>query len=45
MLAVMVIMGILAGMAIPKYRTIMNQANTARAIGDIKAFQTDLMAI
>lgn len=45
MLAVVVIMGILAGMVIPKYRTVMDQAKTARAIGDIKALQTDIMAI
>jgi general secretion pathway protein G len=45
MLAVMVIMGILVGLSIPKLRSVINQAKTARAIGDIKAIQTDLMSI
>ena len=40
----MVILGILAGLAFPKLQTIINQARTARAIGDIKALQTDLMS-
>ena len=44
LLAVMVILGILAGLAFPKLQTVINQARTARAIGDIKALQTDLMS-
>lgn len=45
MLAVMVIMGILAGLALPKLWSVVNQAKVAHAIGDIKAIQTDLMSI
>lgn len=45
LLAVFVILGILAGLAIPKLRTVIDQAKTARAIGDVKALQTDLMSI
>lgn len=45
LLAVMVIIGILAGLSLPKLRTVINQAKTARAIGDIKALQTDIMSI
>jgi general secretion pathway protein G len=45
MLAVMIIMGILAGMAFPRLSTAIDQAKVARAIGDIKAIQTDLMSI
>lgn len=45
LLAVVTIIGILAGIAIPKMRTVIDQAKTARAIGDIKALQTDIMAI
>ncbi len=44
LLSVLVIIGILAGLAIPKLRTVIDQAKTARAIGDIKALQTDLMS-
>jgi general secretion pathway protein G len=45
MLAVVVIMGILAGLALPRLALAVNQAKVARAIGDIKAIQTDLMSI
>lgn len=45
LLSVLVIIGILAGLAIPKLRTVIDQAKTARAIGDIKALQTDIMSI
>ena len=45
LMAVLTIIGILAGIAIPKLRTVLDQAKSARAIGDIKALQTDLMAI
>lgn len=45
LLAVIIIMGILAGLAIPKLSMVINQAKVARAIGDIKALQTDLMSI
>jgi general secretion pathway protein G len=45
LLSVMVIMGILAGLSLPKLWTVINQAKVAKAIGDIKAIQTDLMSI
>jgi len=45
LLAVVVIIGILAGLAFPKLSTVIDQAKTARAIGDVKALQTDLMSI
>lgn len=45
LLSVMIIMGILAGLALPKLMSILNSAKVARAIGDIKAIQTDLMSI
>jgi len=41
---VVVIIGILAGLAIPKFTYVVNKARTARAIGDIKALQVDLMS-
>lgn len=45
MLAVMAIIGLLAAFGIPKLRQVVQQARTARAIGDLRAVQTDLMAI
>jgi general secretion pathway protein G len=45
LLAVVVIIGILAGLAIPKMTYIVDKAKTTRAIGDVKALQTELMAI
>jgi general secretion pathway protein G len=45
LLSVMVIMGVLAGLALPKLFSVINQARVAKAIGDIKAIQTDLMSI
>lgn len=45
MLAVMAIIGLLAGFGIPKFHQVMEQARIARAIGDIRAIQTDIMAI
>lgn len=43
LLAVMAIIGMLSGLAVPKYQEIVEKARVARAIGDIKAIQTDLM--
>lgn len=40
-----VIIGILAGLAIPKFTYLVDKAKTARAIGDVKALQIELMAI
>ncbi len=45
MLAVMAIIGLLAAFGIPKLHQVLEQARTARAIGDLRAVQTDLMAI
>jgi general secretion pathway protein G len=45
MLSVMLILGILASLALPKLWSVINQAKVSRAIGDIKAIQVDLMAI
>ncbi|MEP6574260.1 MAG: prepilin-type N-terminal cleavage/methylation domain-containing protein, partial [Gemmatimonadota bacterium] len=45
MLAVMSIIGFLAGIGIPKLHNTLKVANNARAIGDIGAIQTDLEAI
>lgn len=42
LLAVMAIIGALAGIAIPKYHAIADEAKTARAIGDLQAIQTTL---
>lgn len=44
LLAVLVILGILAGFAIPKLRETTEQARMARAIGDIRGIQADIMA-
>jgi general secretion pathway protein G len=45
MLAVMSIIGFLAGFGIPRLHNTMKAASIARAIGDIGALQTDLEAI
>lgn len=45
MLAVVVIMGIVAGIAMPRLFTVLEMAKIARAIGDVRAIQTDLMSI
>ena len=45
MLSVMVIMSILAGLSLPKLFAVINTAKMGRAIGDLKAIQTDLMSI
>lgn len=45
LLSVVIIMGILAGLSLPKLSMVINQARVARAIGDIKALQTDIMSI
>lgn len=45
LLAVMVIIGILVGLSLPKLSSVIDQAKVARAIGDIKALQTDIMSI
>jgi general secretion pathway protein G len=43
LLAVMVIIGFLGGFAIPKLREVVLRARIARAIGDIRAIQIDIM--
>jgi general secretion pathway protein G len=45
LITVVVILGILAGLAFPPLRAALDQAKVARAIGDIKAIQVDIMAI
>lgn len=45
MLATLLIIGILAGLAIPPLHTAMEKAKIVRAMGDIKALQTEIMAI
>jgi general secretion pathway protein G len=45
MLAVMAIIGLLASFGIPKLHAVVEQARIARAIGDLRAIQTDLMAV
>lgn len=45
LLAVMVIIGMLAGLGIPKLKQVVEKARTARAIGDIRSVQIDLMAL
>jgi len=44
-MTVVLIMGVLAGLAIPPLHTAVEQGRIARAIGDIGAIQVDLMAI
>lgn len=45
MMAVVMIIGVLAGLGIPKLREAVERAKVARAIGEINAIQWDLMAI
>ena len=44
LLSVLIILGILAGFAIPKLRETAEQARIARAVGDIRGLQADIMA-
>ena len=44
LLAVLIILGLLAGLAIPKLQATTKQARIARAIGDIRGIQADIMA-
>jgi len=44
-LAVIMVISLLAGLGLPKLRTVVEKAKVARAIGDIDAIQFDLMAI
>ncbi len=45
LITVLAIVGILVSLATVKYAAVMRQAKIAKAIGDIKAIQTDLQAI
>ncbi len=45
MLAVLAIMGLLAGLGLPRIHRSLERARVARAIGDIRAVQADLMAL
>jgi general secretion pathway protein G len=40
----MALIGLLSSLAVPRYRDIIDKARVAKAIGDIKAIQTDLMS-
>jgi general secretion pathway protein G len=44
-LAAMAIIGVLAGIAIPKYSDLVERAKVAKAIGDLKAISTDLLSL
>lgn len=41
----MTIIGILAGIGIPKYADVIERARVAKAIGDLKAITTDLLSL
>jgi general secretion pathway protein G len=45
LLTVIAVIGVLSTLAVGKYAEVIRQAKIARAIGDIKAIQTDLQAI
>ncbi len=45
MMAVVMIIGILAGFGVPKLREAVDRAKVARAIGELNAIQWDLMAL
>jgi len=45
LLSVMSIIGLLAALAIPRLQVVVKQAKVARAIGDIRSIQTELMSI
>jgi len=45
LLSVMSIIGLLAALAIPRLQVVIKQAKVARAIGDIRGIQTELMSI
>jgi prepilin-type N-terminal cleavage/methylation domain-containing protein len=45
MLAAMAVIGFLAGFAVPRFRNVSERAKVARAIGDIRSLQADLMAL
>lgn len=40
----MALIGLLAALAVPKYSAIIERARVAKAIGDVKALQTDLLS-
>ncbi len=44
LIAVMTLIGLLTGLAVPRYRGIVDKARVAKAIGDIKALQTDILS-
>jgi len=45
MMAVVVVLGVIAGLGLPRLRAVSERAKVARAIGDIAAIQWDLMAL
>jgi general secretion pathway protein G len=44
LIAVMSLIGLLSALAIPKYSQLIERARVAKAVGDIKAIQTDLLS-
>lgn len=44
LIAVMALIGLLSALAIPKYAGLIERARVAKAIGDIKALQTDILS-
>jgi general secretion pathway protein G len=44
LLATLTLIGLLSGIAVPRYRDIAERARVAKAIGDIRALQTDLLS-
>lgn len=44
LLATLTLIGLLSGIAVPRYRDLAERARVAKAIGDIRALQTDLLS-
>ncbi|MEZ4586840.1 MAG: prepilin-type N-terminal cleavage/methylation domain-containing protein [Gemmatimonadales bacterium] len=44
LLGVVIVLGILLALAIPRYKTVVRQAKIARAIGDIRALRNDILS-
>lgn len=40
----MTLIGLLTGLAVPRYRDVVDKARVAKAIGDIRALQTDILS-
>jgi len=44
LLGVLVLMGILGALAIPRYKTVVRQAKVARAIGEVRALRDEILS-